>query len=109
MKIKYYGDSIMPHDLVKYFNLENTIVYYFVNSKLTPQEILENCRKYDDTTEWTTRRTDEQILNHMEFYKNIEKQILQECEEYGFKCVDTSENRKETLEKLLKDISREIQ
>lgn len=103
------GDSIMPHDLIKYFNLENTIVYYFVNSKLTPQEILENCRKYDDSTEWTMRRTDEQILNHMEFYKNIEKQIIQECDKYGLNCIDTSENREEIFKKLLEDITNEIQ
>ncbi len=103
------GDSIMPHDLIKYFNLENTIVYYFVNSKLTPEEILENCRKYDDSTEWTNRRTDEQILNHMKFYKDIEKQIIEECDKYKINCIDTSENRQEIFEKLIQDIRKEIQ
>lgn len=110
---KYLGfiinaDSIMPNELKKYFNLEDKIIYYFVNSKLTPKEILDNCRKYDDITEWTTRRTDEQILEHIKFYKNIEKKIIEECNEYGFKCIDTSKNRDQIFSSLLNEIKKEI-
>lgn len=58
------GDSILPEDLIKYFDLNNMIVYYFVNEKLSPKQILENCRKYDSKEEWTTRKSDEYLLKH---------------------------------------------
>lgn len=111
---KYLGfiinaDSIMPEDLVKYFDLDNTIVYYFVNPKLSPEEILNNCRKYDDNAEWTTRRSDEEILNHMRFYKNIEKQIISDCSKYGFTCIDTSENREVIFHELLENIKKDYE
>lgn len=110
---KYLGfiinaDSIMPQDLVKYFNIENTIIYYFVNPKLTPNEILKNCRKYDNSEEWTTRWSDEEILNHIEFYKPIEKQIIEDCKKYGFSCIDTSEDREKILNELLEEVKRKL-
>lgn len=102
------GDSIMPHDLIKYFNLDNTLVYYFVNHNLKPKEIVENCRKYDAYEEWTTRRTDEQLLKHMEFYKNVETTIIDECNKYGFKCVDTSKDRDKIFDNLLREIADKL-
>lgn len=101
------GDSIMPEDLVKYFNLENTKVYYFVHPELSTEEIVKRCRKYDNNNEWTTRRSDEQLIKHMNFYKEIEKQIIEQCKKYGFKCVDTSNNMMEILENLLKEIDED--
>ena len=110
---KYLGfiinaDSLMPEDLVKYFNLENTIVYYFVNSNLTSKEILYNCRKYDNIEEWTTRRSDEEILKHIDFYKPIEQQIIKDCNKYGFNCIDTSINREKVLNHLLQNLKMDL-
>ncbi len=69
------GDSILPEDLSKYFDLKDMIVYYFVTEKLSPEQILENCRKFDSKKEeWTTRRSDDELLNHFKFYKDIEKE-----------------------------------
>lgn len=98
------GDSIMPEDLIKYFDLTNIEVYYFVSPKMTPKQILKNCRIYDLKEEWTTRRTDEQLLNHFKFYKDIEKKIINDCNKYSIKCIDTSEDRERVLEKLLNEI-----
>ena len=102
------GDSIMPEDLIKYFDLTNIEVYYFVAEKLSPEQILENCRKYDSKEEWTTRRTDEQLLKHFTFYKDIEKKIISDCNKYNIKCIDTSENRGVILDQLLKEIKEKL-
>ena len=64
------GDSILPEDLSKYFDLKDMIVYYFVTEKLSPEQILENCRKFDSKEEWTTRRSDDELLNHFKFIAN---------------------------------------
>ncbi len=101
------GDSIMPEDLAKYFNLENMKIYYFVHPELSTEEIVKRCRKYDNNNEWTTRRSDEQLIKHMNFYKEIEKKIIEQCKKYGFKCVDTSNNMMEILKNLLKEIDED--
>lgn len=61
------ADSIMPEELVNHFDLSNTLVYYFINKSLTVNEILKNRRTYDSTNEWTTRKTDEQLIKHFNF------------------------------------------
>lgn len=98
----------MPEDLIKYFDLNNMIVYYFVTKKLSPKQILENCKKFDSKEEWTTRRTDEQLLKHFKFYKDIEKKIINDCKKYDIKCIDTSENREVILSQLLDEIKEKL-
>lgn len=44
----------------------------------------------------------------MKFYKDIEKQIIQECDTYKINCIGTSENRQEIFEKLLQDIRKQM-
>lgn len=102
------ADSVMPEDLVKYFELNDMKVYYFVNEKLSPEQILENSRKFDSKEEWTTRRTDEQLLKHFEFYKDIEKKIIKDCKKYNIRCIDTSENREIIFNELLSEIKEEL-
>lgn len=102
------GDSILPEDLFKYFALNDMIVYYFVTEKLSPKQILDNCRKFDSNEEWTTRRSDEELLNHFNFYKNIEKKIISGCKKYNIKCIDTSENRQIILKQLLDEVKNEL-
>lgn len=102
------GDSILPEDLLKYFDLNNMIIYYFVTEKLSPKQILENCRKFDSKEEWTTRRTDEELLNHFEFYKDVEKKIINDCKKYNIKCIDTSENRQIIFNQLVDEVKNEL-
>lgn len=102
------GDSILPEDLFKYFDLKDMIVYYFVTEKLSPEQILDNCRKFDSQEEWTTRRSDEKLLNHFKFYKDIEKKIISDCKKYNIKCIDTSLNRKIILSQLLDEVKYEL-
>lgn len=102
------GDSILPEDLFKYFYLKDMIVYYFVTERLSPEQILDNCRKFDSKEEWTTRRTDEELLNHFKFYKDIEKKIISDCKKYNIKCIDTSENRQMILNQLLDEVKNQL-
>ena len=102
------GDSILPQDLLKYFDLKNMIVYYFVNENLSPEQILTNCRNFDSEKEWTTRWSDDKLLNHFKFYKDIEKKIISDCKKYNIKCIDTSQNRQIILKQLLEEIKIEL-
>ena len=102
------ADSILPEDLLNNFNLENMIVYYFVSPNLTPNDVLNNCRKYDNKEEWTARRNDNKLIEHFTFYKSIEKKIILDCKKYGIKCIDMSHNRNKILNDLLDEITLQI-
>ena len=71
-------------------------------------KILKNCRIYDNEDEWTVRRSDEQLLKHFRFYKEIENEIIIQCKKYNIKCVDTSENRNVVLQKLLIELKENL-
>lgn len=98
----------MPEDLINYFDLSNTIVYYFVNSSLTVEEIFDNCRHYDDKNQWTSKRTNENLLNHIKKAKIFENKIIEQCTKYNMKYIDTSYNREKIFNDLLSEIKRNI-
>lgn len=102
------SDSIMPEDLINCFDLSNTIAYYFVNSKLTIEEIFNNCRYYDDENQWTSKRTNENLLNHIKKAKKFENKIIEQCKKYNIKYIDTSYNRENIFKELLCEIKRNI-
>lgn len=102
------SDSIMPEDIINYFDTSNTLVYFFVNSKLTVEEILENCRLYDDESAWTKIRTDENLLNHIKKAKEFENKIIDQCKKYNIKYIDTSFNREKLFADLLKEIKEKL-
>ena len=102
------SDSIMPVDLIKYFDLSNTIIYYVVNSNLTIEQIFNKCRYYDDENQWTSKRTDDNLLNHIKKAKEFENQIIDQCKKYNIKFIDTSNNREATFEKLLVKIKEDL-
>ena len=102
------SDSIMPEDLINCFDLSNTIVYYFVNSNLTVEEIFDNCRYYDDKNQWTSKRTNENLLNHIKTAKKFESKIIEQCIKYNIKYVDTSYDREKIFNDLLSEIKRNV-
>lgn len=87
------GDSILPEDIIKFFDLKDMMVYYFVSEKSSPKDLLENCRKLDTEEEWITEKSDEELLKHFVFYKDMEKKIINDCKKYGIRCIDTSESK----------------
>ena len=102
------SDSILPEDLIKHFDLSNTIVYYFVSQNLTVSEIVENCRNYDDLNQWTYKRTDEQLSKHFEIAKEFEIKIIEQCKKYNIECIDTSHNREIIFKHLLNDTRNKL-
>lgn len=85
----------------------STIVYYFVNPSLTVEEIFNNCRYYDDENQWTSKRTNENLLNHIKKAKEFENQIIEQCKKYNMKYIDTSYNRESIFNELLNEIKGE--
>jgi len=102
------SDSILPEDLIKYFDFSSIIVYYFVNSKLTVDQMFENCRNYDNKNQWTFKRTDEQLRKHLRIAKEFEIEIINQCKKYNIECIDTSYKRDTLFKNLVNDIKNKL-
>ena len=102
------GDSILPEDIKENFDLENTIVIFLGHNKLTPEEILNNCRKYDSNTEWTSRWKDNKLIKHAKWQLKIGKKIEKQCQKYNYMFVDTSKNRNKILKQTYAQIEKEL-
>lgn len=105
----YIFDScdISVANALKYFKDENTIVIFLGYSKITKEEALSNYRKYEQKDDWTSDRTDIELLEHAEHWIENSKIFENDCKLNNLKYVDTSFNRNEILENLAKEIARE--
>ena len=99
---------IVAKNAVKFFNQDSTIIIYLGYPKLTPKEAFENYRKYEKKTDWTVRRTDEQLLEFAEEWTQNSKTFEQDCRKYSVRFVDTSYNREEVLKNLINELKEEL-
>lgn len=103
------GAQILPSVLSRYKNLNNTIVVYLGHGNIREDEIFQFIREFDKETDWTYSKTDEELRKEIEWFDKKNQFLLKECEKYGFKYIDTHDNRKEVLEEVFNDICRQIE
>lgn len=91
-------------DCDKLFNSENNIIYYLAPVDITPEEFFNNIRSNDTKHDWTYKRSDKQLMQSAKRIIARGKNYKEECKKYNIRFVDTSHNRKEKLDAILKDI-----
>ena len=99
---KFIIDSahIMPSDIVPYLDREKWDIYFVGYPNISKYNKISMIRKYDDNTDWTSRRSDEELLSIIEKLIEISKEIQVECEELGIKFIDTSSDMIDVLDNL---------
>lgn len=95
-------------DCDRLFHDENTIRYYLGMTKISPEELVKNIRKYDSEKDWTYKKRDDEILEYAKRCIEQSKINQKECEKYHIKFVDTSLNREKVLDNLMEEIEKEI-
>lgn len=98
---KFIIDSahIMPRDIIKILDLEKWDIYFFGYPNISKEEKFSLVKKYDKNTDWTNRKSDEELLDIFEKLIEISKKIKKECQEYNIKFIDTSKGFIDVLEK----------
>ncbi len=97
------GFHINLDDAVKLFTdkLDIIVLGY---PRLTPQEVVQNVRKYQKPFDYTLALSDEELLNiathHVTYSKNYER----ECQRLNLAFYDTSYHRDEVLNKIMKNL-----
>ena len=100
--------DIKPEKAKELFERDDTIVLFLGISNLTVEQHFQDIRKYETEKDWTYDRTDENILEHCNYWIPESKNIKEECERLNLWYVDTSINRQEVLEKTLAEIEKII-
>ena len=92
---------ILPKHIIEYIDLNKWDIYFVGYPNITKEDKFNILRKYDKETDWTKKRTDEELLNTIDKLITLSKQIEQECLELNIPFIDTSKD-------LIKDIDNYI-
>lgn len=92
---------ILPKHIMEYMDLNKWDIYFIGYPNITKEDKFNILRKYDKETDWTRKRTDEELLNTIDKLITLSKQIEQECLELNIPFIDTSKD-------LIKDIDNYI-
>ena len=92
---------ILPKHIIEYIDLNKCDIYYIGYPNITKEDKFNILRKYDKETDWSRKRTDEELLNSIDKLITLSKQIEQECLELNIPFIDTSKD-------LIKDIDNYI-
>ena len=97
---KYIIDSahIMPKDIVPYLDKDKWNIYFVGYPNVSKFTKFSSIRKYDDHTDWTSRRSDEELLSIIEKLISISKKIQEQCEELNIPFIDTSNDIIEVID-----------
>lgn len=96
--------QLMPEDFLKCIDTELSEIIYLVTECATAEERLKLLDEYDDEKEYTFYKSQEK---RSEICKDIVEESSTfriECEKHGLKCIDTSYQRTEKFDKILKAI-----
>ena len=102
------GCETSVDDCNRLFNTDENIIYYLAPDDITPEEFFNNIRANDTEKDWTFKLSDEELMQKVKNMITKGKKIKEECKKYNIKFVDTSHNRKEKLNTILKNIESEI-
>lgn len=83
---------IMPGDIIKYLDRDNWDIYFVGYPNANKKDKFDIIRKYDNESDWTSRKRDKELLEIIDKLIDISKKIEEECKMYDIHFIDTSEN-----------------
>ena len=89
---------ILPRDIIKYIDRDKWDIYFIGYPNVSKFTKFSTIRKYDDKTDWTSRKGDEELLSIVEKLISISKKIEEQCEELDIPFIDTSSDMIEVID-----------
>lgn len=89
---KFIIDSahILPNDIIPYLDKDKWDIYYLGYTSITSKDKLKLIRKYDGKCDWTSDKSDEELLIMIEKLIDLSKEIKQDCIDNDITFIDTS-------------------
>lgn len=102
------GCSTSVVDCDRLFNTSENIIYYLAPANITPEDFFNNIRANDTKDDWTFKLFDEELMQDVKNMISNGKSLKKECERYNIKFIDTSHNRNQKLNDILKELELEL-
>lgn len=96
--------QLHPKIVHEMINFDNTIVICLGLGNMQIEDMINQCIKYDTEESWTYNLPVEYLRKHAEDWYLANEMLKRECPKYGIKYIDTSANRKEVLENIMKEL-----
>lgn len=78
-------------------NADESIAIYMGYPSITPEEKMQQIRKYDSKFDWTRNLSDEELIKLLTKHIETSKRLQEEAIKYGFEFIDTSFNREKVV------------
>lgn len=102
------GCETTPETCHRLFQKENNLIYYLGPIDISSQDLFAEIRKHDLDKDWTADISDEDLWKEVDHFLKRAKNFKQECENYGITFIDTSHNREEKFQIILKEIEEKL-
>ena len=96
--------QLHPKIVKEIIDFDNTIVLCLGLGDLKQEDMVNQCITYDTEESWTYGLSKEYLLKHAQDWYYCNEMLKEECPKYGIRYIDTSKDRKETLNKILENI-----
>lgn len=85
-------------------NFDNTNVICLGLGDYSPEQIVEQCLKYDTEESWSYGLDKEYLLRYAKKFSLENEMFKRECPKYGIEYIDTSKNREQVFKNILDKI-----
>lgn len=102
------GTDTSVEDCYEIFNDKNNIIIYLGPINTTPEELATKIKENDTEFDWSRNLSIEELIELSKSYIERAKKYNEQCQKYGFLFIDTSQNRNQVFEQLLKDLEKMV-
>lgn len=99
---------ILPKDILPYLDKEKWQIYFMGYPNITPNEKLQQIRRYDGDKCWTKNFNDEKMIELIHGLIRISKEIEEDCKKNKIEFIDTSKNFEKVIVEKINEIKAKI-
>jgi len=96
--------QVLPEHYMKHLDNMNSKIVYLLTSDVTPEERFVMHRKYDAEKDYTFEFSDDEMHSHCNFIIERSQLLKEQCMQYGLPYYDTSYNRFETFDTIMREL-----
>lgn len=96
--------QLHPKIVREMIDFNTTIVICLGLGNFTAEDMVKQCIQYDTEESWTYGLSREYLLEHAQDWYQCNEMLKQECPKYDIRYIDTSSNRADKLQKILKEL-----
>lgn len=95
---------ITPKDYYENIDKSCCEIYFFGYPDIDLDEKFRQIRLYDTEYDWTSKKEDSIVIDHISKYIEISKWLESECKKYNLTFINVSKNREQVLDNFVKKI-----